>query len=178
MIAMPATEWRPRSFLGFVSSEQDFTAFVRDRGDALLRAARWLVPDHGDAEDALQTALVRLARHWPVDEPEGYVRRTLVNLAKDRGRRRHLVPRPSADPPLTTWPDLADAVASQAALEQLLRQLPERQRTAVVLRVLIGLSEAETAAAMGCAAGTAKSNLARGLDRLRNLVPHPTEATP
>jgi RNA polymerase sigma-70 factor (sigma-E family) len=155
-----------------VKDEQGFTEFVRSRGDGLTRTARLLIPDRGEAEDALQTALLRLTRHWPVDSPDAYVRRALVNLAKDRRRRGHLVPEP-ADSHRTpsSLPDHADAHASQAYLEDLLRLVPERQRSAVVLRVIDGLSEAETAAAMKCAPGTVKSNLSRGLARLRELLP-------
>jgi RNA polymerase sigma-70 factor (sigma-E family) len=156
-----------------VKQEREFVSFVERRGAVLLRTARLLVIDDGEAEDALQTALLRLCRHWPVEAPDAYVRRTLVNLASDRARRRHLVPTPSevADERLARLPDLADAVASQHALEHLVRQLPPRQRAAVVLRVLDGLSETETAAVMRCSAGTVKSNLSRGLSRLRELLP-------
>lgn len=153
--------------------EAEFTAYVRERGDALLRTAHWLVLDLGDAEDALQTALLRLSRRWPVELPDAYVRTILANLAKDRARRRHLVPEPaeSREDRLAALPDHADSLASQQALHDLLAVLPERQRTAVVLRIIDGLSEAETAAAMGCSAGTAKSNLSRGLARLRERLP-------
>jgi RNA polymerase sigma-70 factor (sigma-E family) len=156
-----------------VRDEDAFTEFVRQRAHALLRTARLLIPDHSEAEDALQTALLRLTRHWPVAEPEAYVRRTLANLAKDRGRRRHLVPAPQdvAVALFPVLPDHADAHASQAFLEALLARVPERQRTAVVLRVIEGLSEAETAVAMSCSPGTVKSNLSRGLSKLRDLLP-------
>jgi RNA polymerase sigma-70 factor (sigma-E family) len=155
-----------------MKDEAGFTSFVRDRGDGLARTARLLIPDRGEAEDALQTALLRLCRRWPVEAPEAYARRALVNLAIDRGRRRHLVPTPAEphrDPP--GLPDPADALASQAYVEELMRLLPERQRAAVVLRVVLQLSEAETAAAMGCTAGTVKSSLSRGLARLRASLP-------
>ena len=59
----------------------------------------------------------------------------------------------------------------QAALEQLLSLLPTKQRAAVVLRVIEGLSEAEAAAALRCAPGTVASNLSRGLARLRAHLP-------
>lgn len=156
-----------------MKDEDGFTEFVRQRGDALTRTARLLIPDRGDAEDVVQTALLRLTRHWPVASPEAYVRRALVNLASDRGRRRHLVPEPSEprEAKLSAWPDHADGHASQAFLEEVLSLLPERQRTAVVLRVIEGLSEAETASTMKCTAGTVKSNLSRGLVRLRELLP-------
>lgn len=153
------------------SEEQDFTEFVRVHGDRLLRFARLLVPDPGEAEDVLQTALLRLTRHWPrhLDNPAAYARTVLVNLAKDRGRRRHLVPVPvetdAADH--AAGPDHADAVAARARLDQILAALPPRQRVTVVLRIVDGLSEAETAALMRCSVGTVKSNLARGLDKAR-----------
>ncbi|MEU8261920.1 SigE family RNA polymerase sigma factor [Micromonospora sp. NPDC048999] len=153
------------------SEEQDFTEFVQVHGNQLLRFARLLVPDAAEAEDVLQTALLRLVRHWPrkLDSPEAYVRAVLVNLAKDRGRRSHLVPVPTeADPDSPEpGPDHAEAIAARTHLDQVLAGLPPRQRVTVVLRVIDGLSEAETAAVMGCSPGTVKSNLARGLDKVR-----------
>lgn len=62
----------------------------------------------------------------------------------------------------------------QARLDSLLTLLPERQRTAVVLRHVVGLPYAELAAAMGCPEGTAKSHVARGLQRLRASIPKET----
>jgi RNA polymerase sigma-70 factor (sigma-E family) len=156
------------------SEEQDFTKFVQAHADRLLRLARLLVPDAAEAEDALQTAMLRLTRHWSrhLDSPAAYVRATLVNLAKDRGRRSHLVPVPVQTDPhlLTAGPDHADAIAAQAHLDQLLTALPPRQRVTVVLRVVDGLSEAETAAVMQCSPGTVKSNLARGLLKVRTAL--------
>ncbi|TDC39724.1 SigE family RNA polymerase sigma factor [Micromonospora sp. KC213] len=153
------------------AEELAFTEFVQAHGDRLLRFARLLVPDAGDAEDVLQLALLRLTRHWSrrLEAPEAYVRIALVNLAKDRGRRRHLVPVPvEADPGvLRAGPDHAEAIAARTHLDQILAALPPRQRVTVVLRVIDGMSEAETAAIMKCSLGTVKSNLARGLQKVR-----------
>ncbi|MCW2600896.1 MAG: hypothetical protein JWM02_2725 [Frankiales bacterium] len=156
-----------------MKDEDGFSMFVRDHGGALLRTSRLLVRDTADAEDVLQTALLRLSRRWPVQHPQAYVRRTLVNLTRDRDRRRHLVPEPTevSGDRQSALPDLADAHASQAALEQLLQVLPAKQRAAVVLRVIEGLSEAEAAAALRCAPGTVGANLSRGLSRLRSMLP-------
>ncbi len=148
---------------------EDFSAFVRERGDELLRFARRLIPDAGEAEDALQTALLRMTSHWPKDHPEAYVRAALMNLAKDRARRRHLVAVPTQDllDGAEIDVDHADALEAQARLDALLATLQSKQRITVVLRVLDGLSEAETAVSMGCSPGTVRSNLARGLDKAR-----------
>ncbi len=156
-----------------MTDEAGFTVFVREHGDGLLRTARLLVGDPAEAQDVLQTALLRLSGRWPVEQPHAYVRRSLVNLTRDRGRRRHLVPEPAQarDDRVAPLLDHADAHASQAALEQLLSLLPAKQRAAVVLRVVEGLSEAEAAAALRCAPGTVASNLSRGLARLRAHLP-------
>ena len=56
-------------------------------------------------------------------------------------------------------------------LAEVLRQLPERQRLAVVLRHAAGLSYAEVGVVLACPEGTAKSHVSRGIDRLRALTP-------
>lgn len=62
----------------------------------------------------------------------------------------------------------------QARLGCLLTELPPAQRTAVVLRHVVGLPYAEMAAVMGCPEGTAKSHVDRGLRRLRAMIPEET----
>lgn len=62
----------------------------------------------------------------------------------------------------------------QARLGALLTGLAEPQRTAVVLRHVVGLPYVELAAVMGCPEGTAKSHVARGLRRLRAMIPEET----
>jgi RNA polymerase sigma-70 factor (ECF subfamily) len=58
----------------------------------------------------------------------------------------------------------------RSAVEELLAELPEVQRLAVVLRHIVGLRLAEIAAVLGCPEGTAKSHVSRGLARLRTLI--------
>lgn len=66
--------------------------------------------------------------------------------------------------------DHAQRHDGQARLGRLLTELPERQRAAVVLRHVVGLPYAELATVMGCPEGTAKSHVARGVQRLRALL--------
>ena len=62
---------------------------VAERGDQLMRAALALAGSRPEGEDLLQEALERLLRNWRrVEDPEGYLRRTLYNLAADGWRRR------------------------------------------------------------------------------------------
>ena len=55
-------------------------------------------------------------------------------------------------------------------LAELLAQLPEIQRSAVVLRHVVGLTTAELSQVLRCPQGTAKSHVSRGLNRLRTLI--------
>jgi DNA-directed RNA polymerase specialized sigma24 family protein len=66
----------------------DFESFVLARSASLLRIAVLLTRNQQEAEDLLQTALLRTARRWQQarDQPDAYVRRVLINLAQDRGR--------------------------------------------------------------------------------------------
>ena len=163
-----------------LSDEQEFTAFVQDRGDALLRYARLLEPDPAAAEDVLQIALMRVLRHWPrrLNAPEAYARTAILNLVRDRARRRHLIAVPTEVGKDTAGdgPGPIEGLLARERLERLLGSLPPRQRITVVLRVIEGLTEAETAEALECSAGTVKSNLARGLDKLRVMLADPTFA--
>jgi RNA polymerase sigma-70 factor (sigma-E family) len=167
----------------------DLELFLADRGDLLLRTAVLLGGSKETGEDLLQAALERLLRHWPVIEgnPEGYLRRTLYHLAADRWRqqsvwRRQLrLLRPGLG---AATADPFAEVEQRDSLVRLLRQLPPRQRAAIVARYWEQLSEAEAAQVLGCSVGTVKSATARGLRRMRELSetgrgPHdPAEGEP
>lgn len=143
------------------------------KGEHLLRTAVLMTGSQEEGEDLLQAALERLFRKWRSisGEPEGYLRRTMCHLAADGWRRKRawrarqsLLGRPEAQP------DGTDAVDRRDHLVRLLRELPPRQRTAIVLRYWEQLTEAETAEAMGCSLGTVKAATSRGLRRLRELT--------
>jgi RNA polymerase sigma factor (sigma-70 family) len=63
-----------------------------------------------------------------------------------------------------------DAVLLRVTLAEALRELPPRQRDAVVLRYLVDMSEADVANALGVAPGTVKSHLNRAVTRLRTAL--------
>ena len=67
----------------------DLESFLAERGEPLLRTAVLLAGSKEAGEDLLQAGLERLLRHWRIDgDPEGYLRRTLYNLAADGWRRQ------------------------------------------------------------------------------------------
>jgi RNA polymerase sigma-70 factor (sigma-E family) len=159
--------------------DDEFAEFVTRWSPALLRVAFLLTSDRGEAEDLLQTALLKTARHWSkLKDHEAaypYVRRVLVTTHTSWRRRRRV-----HEVLLDQFPDAPTAepngIEAGRAL-QALEQLPPRMRAVVVLRCYEGLSEGETAQALGCSVGSVKSQASRGLARLRELLDQPTTTT-
>jgi RNA polymerase sigma-70 factor (sigma-E family) len=157
-------------------SEQDeqFHEFVLRRRPQLLHTAALLtVGDTHLAEDLVQATLTKLYLNWSslqrADNPDGYVRRVLVNALIDEKRRIWR----RREQPMAVLPDRPGAVADSdvdEAIRQALRELPPRMRAAVLFRHFYNLDVAETADALGCTTGTVKSQTARGLDRLRAVL--------
>jgi RNA polymerase sigma-70 factor (sigma-E family) len=153
----------------------DLELFLAERGTQLLRTAVLLAGGRHDGEDLMQAALERLLRQGQriQGDPEGYLKRTLYNLAADRWRRQQTWRRKL--PVLgggqrTAEPDLTAAVDLRDALIRALHLLPPQQRAAVVLRHWEQLSEAEAAEVLRCSEGTVKAAASRGLRRMRELA--------
>jgi len=152
----------------------DLESFLAERGEPLLRTAVLLAGSKEAGEDLLQAGLERLLRHRRQvhGDPEGYLRRTLYNLATDtwrrqrawRGRLRLL-----QNTAVAGTADRTADIDARDALIRLLRQLPPRQRAVIVGRYWEQLTEAEAAAMLGCSVGSIKSASSRGLRRLREL---------
>jgi RNA polymerase sigma-70 factor (sigma-E family) len=149
----------------------DFREFVRLRYGELLRTAFLLTGSAHAAEDLVQTALLRVYRRWDrIEEPMSYVRRIMANQRITLWRRIGAHERITFAPPEPSTPDSSSALVQRAELIEALRRLPQRMRAVLVLRYWEDLSEAETAALLGCSVGTVKSQASRGLARLREVL--------
>jgi RNA polymerase sigma-70 factor (sigma-E family) len=154
---------------GAVDAAEDFRQYVLGRQRSLLRTAWLLTGDRASAEDLVQTALIRAWPHWSRiaqgDGPDAYVRRVMVNKSIDWRRRRW-----QGEVPTEQLPE-PEVSRTDRELEQVLvdavRSLPPRQRAVIALRYLDDLSEIETAAVLGCAVGTVKSQTSKALATLR-----------
>lgn len=155
-----------------------FTAFMTEHSADLLRTAWLLCGDAHRAEELVQQALVRTYTAWSrTRDPLAYTRRVLVNLRVDtwRRRRREVLAAPE-DLPDAGGGDETAAAHDRDQLVRALALLTPRQRRIVVLRHLVGMSEAEVAATVGVSVGTVKSTASRGLATLRATLADP-EAT-
>ena len=177
----------------------DFVGRFDELHRVAYRASFVVLGQREDAQDCAQEALARTLAHWPTvaDHAVPWVARVATNLALDRARwqarRRRADRRRSPATSEVVHPtDIADeSVVRSSGVESAagrsgsaesdvstarhdlavaLRSLPRRQRDAVVLRHLLGLSEQETATAMGCSVGTVKSSTSRALDALRRAL--------
>ena len=155
-------------------SDEEFREFMRGRWPAMVRLAYGLTGDLGHAEDVAQAAFARAYASWArvarTGDPDAYVRRIVINENNSRFRRRRVTERLVDAVPEPSGPraaDTADALGDSEALMKALRRLGPRQRAVVVLRFWMDMSEAETAAALGCSVGTVKSQASRALAALR-----------
>lgn len=149
-----------------------YTRHYRD----LVRLAAFLTGDRDNAEEVVQDAYVKVHGSWrrvrELDKAEAYLRTTVVNLSRSRLRRRQVAARHQPAP----LGDMASAEATAMAhaerdrVLRALRDLPQRQREAVVLRYYGDLTEAQTADAMGCSVGSVKSHTSRAMAALRPLL--------
>jgi RNA polymerase sigma-70 factor (sigma-E family) len=151
--------------------DREFYDFVAGRRGKLLKTARLLTG--GDihlAEDLVQHVLTKLYVSWSsfkrADNPDGYLRRVLVNAMTDERRRRWRAFERSV-PALPDLPAADTTAVDEPELAAALRELPPKMRAAIVFRFYHQLDVAETAEALGVAPGTVKSQTARALDKLR-----------
>jgi RNA polymerase sigma factor (sigma-70 family) len=141
---------------------------------ALVRLAYLLTGSADTAEDVVHDAVVGASRHWPsVDNPDGYLRRAVVNTARSShrraGRDRDKATRFGALAGPGSVRSSAAAPLEPAVDETwaVLRRLPDRQRQALVLRFYEDLPDAEIARLLGCRVATVRSLVFRGLAKVK-----------
>ena len=152
----------------------DFESYVASRRAHLRRTAYLLCGDWDRAEDIVQDALTRLYVHWRrasrADSVDAYVRRSLVNAYLSEGRRPWRRERPTELLPESSYADPSSASDDRDDLRRALASLGASQRAVVVLRYWDDLSIEQTADALGCSTGNVKSQAARGLAHLREVL--------
>lgn len=166
-------------------------AFLAQVERRAFRVAELNLRQREDAMDAVQDAMLRLVKHYR-DKPAGewaplfwgILRRRIVDLQRRRKVRSIVVGwlgggRDDEGDELPSWEpadhgpgplDRLQDAQSWGDLSAALRELPQRQREAFMLRMLEGLDVAETARAMGCSEGSVKTHLSRAMQKLREQL--------
>ncbi|PBC79313.1 RNA polymerase sigma-70 factor (sigma-E family) [Streptomyces sp. TLI_235] len=154
-------------------AEQALHDYVVARRTALFRSAILLCGDRDEADDLVQSTLLKVILGWRrldrIESVDGYARKTLVNTFIASRRRFWRREQAFGDLPESPGPmhDADTAVAVRAALAA----LRPKQRAVLVLRYWEDLSVADTADLLGMPESTVRSHTARGLAALRGLVP-------
>lgn len=131
----------------------------------MVRIARLMCGSVSLGEEIAQDAFIGLYRAWAtVENPAGYVRRSIANGVSTYYRRRKLEVVARAEREITDQiPDVDETWA-------VLKQCTPRQRAIVVLRYYEDLPVSDIAELMGCSVGTVKSTLSRTLQQLRKVL--------
>ena len=148
-----------------------WSAWLAERGPALLLFARQWVPAVSDAEDVVQEAFIRFWRsRQQAADPSAYLFTCVKNAANEwhrgrgrRARREEAVARPEAE--LFHGPQAQQE--RRAMIEAALGRLPEAQREVLVMKIWGGLTFPQVAEALAIPANTAASRYRYALDRLR-----------
>ncbi|WP_308258424.1 SigE family RNA polymerase sigma factor [Saccharothrix obliqua] len=154
-------------------TDDEFQRYATANTAMIRRIAYRLCGDRHVADDLTQTTLVKLYAVWPRLGRDvnltAYARKVLLRTAIDEGKRLHRKREAVVAelPPVAVPPaGVEDVLDVRAALVR----LPPGQRAVVVLRYCADLSLAETARRLGCAEGTVKSQAAKGLAALREIL--------
>ena len=170
-----------RSEGGSVTAEAEalVVGLFHAEGRSLVRLARLFVDDRNAAEDLVQEAFLRLARHAAmIDDAErapAYLRSIVLNLARDHNRRglvslRHFSTR-GREVDVTI--DAGDQVArsdDHRRVVEAVRGLPARQRDCVTLRYFDEYPIERIATTLGVSANSVKTHLQRGMAALERAL--------
>lgn len=151
----------------------DLESFCHAEHPRLVRLLSLHTGDVETARDLAQETLVKVCVHWrkvrSLDTPQAWVTRVALNLATSHHRRSAVRRRHTADDRVCTGSSSTrddEGWMVRAAIGS----LPERQRTAVILRYFEDLTVDQTADLMGVSPSAVKKLTARGVDRLRALL--------
>jgi RNA polymerase sigma-70 factor (sigma-E family) len=186
MATVPAAAVTPDAFLAAPTKRTEWSPdlavieLYSVHYPALVRLAAMLVRDTPTAEEVVQDAFIAMHDGWErlrdTEKALAYMRQAVVNRSRSVLRHRMVVEKNQQKPP----PDMPSAehgamtLLERSAVIAALRDLPERQREAIVLRYYADLSEAEIAAAMKISRGAVKSHTSRGMAALRAALEQDT----
>jgi RNA polymerase sigma-70 factor (sigma-E family) len=155
------------------NADRAVTELYSEHYRALVRLAAMLVRDTQTAEEVVQDAFVAMHDGWQRlrdnEKALAYLRQAVVNRSRSVLRHRTVIDKnmQKAPPDMPSAEHGALVLLERHAVVAALRDLPPRQREAIVLRYYADLSEAEIAASMRISRGAVKSHTFRGMTALR-----------
>ncbi len=157
-------------------TDETFEHWARTYGDTLFRVAFHALASHPDAEDVVQTVLLKLYQEPRDFESEEHVKRWLLRVTVNEARRLLRSPWHRRRVPLEDWDAPAPAPAESDVLDQVMA-LPGKYRVSIYLYYYEGLSVREVAQAMGAGESTVQTWLQRAREKLRLALSEEKEET-
>jgi RNA polymerase sigma-70 factor (sigma-E family) len=165
---------------GALDARPGVTGLYQAHAVGLIKLAVIMLGDRTAAEDVVQDAFFGLYRNWArLSDPVNalaYVRASVLNGCRGALRQRIRRDRHERAAAAHAAPPVESAESAVLLSEEhrevlaAVRRLPERQREALVLRFYLGVSEEDTARAMGISRGTVKSATSRALTTLGRML--------
>jgi RNA polymerase sigma-70 factor (sigma-E family) len=161
-------------------ADQALTVLYSEHYRSLVRMAAFLVRDTDTAEEVVQGSFVAMHQGWrrlrDSDKALSYLRQSIVNRSRSALRHQTAVNGNTPEPP----PDMPSAEhgailqLERPAILAAVRELPARQREALVLRYYGDLSETQIAAVMGISRRAAHCHTARAIAALQVVLEEQT----
>jgi RNA polymerase sigma-70 factor (sigma-E family) len=127
----------------------------------MVRLAYTLVGNNAEAEELVQDSFAEVHRRRDeIRQPGAYLRTSVVSRSRSLLRRRRVMQQHPPEPP-------EDLPGNAGELWDVLAELPEDQRIAVVLRYYGQYRASEIAQIMDMPGATVRSHIKRGLAKLR-----------
>lgn len=153
-------------------------------GRSLVRLARLFVDDRDAAEDIVQEAFLRLARHADridaIERAPAYLRSIVLNLARDHNRRGLVSLRHHPPGGREVDVDIDDSIGDQLVRSEehgrvldAVRALPSRQRDCITLRYFEELPIEGIATTLGVSPNSVKTHLRRAMSALDRALADP-----
>jgi RNA polymerase sigma factor (sigma-70 family) len=165
-----------------VETEALVVRLFHSEGRSLVRLARLFVDDRDAAEDIVQEAFLRLARHAgkidTTDRAPAYLRSIVLNLARDHNRRglvslrHHATSGRQVDVDIDVADQLVRSEAHRRVLDSV-RRLPARQRDCITLRYFEELSIDQIASTLKLSRNSVKTHLQRAMAALDRTLSEP-----
>lgn len=152
-----------------------FEELLRAHERLVLRTAWRMLGSLDDAKDIAQNALLRLHKHLPrfqsVEQIGPWLYAVTLNLCRDelRRRTRFVEPPPNLTDPAQSLESLTVLEQQRAWLREALLELPEKQRAALILRELEGVSTSDAARILNSTETTIRTHISLAKQRLRQL---------
>lgn len=160
------------------ASAAQLEQLIQQYGNDVLRYAYLYLDDRGLAEDLAQEVFLRVYQHWPrfrgASAPRTWIMRITINACKDMLKSKQYRER-RLEKPLVLEEYRQAALQYELELPQdldpvwqAIRQLPQIERAALILRYYEGYSTAEAADILRISPAALKSRLSRTCAKLRN----------